>query len=411
MTHSNATLSTRDQVFMIASWQTVASVCFYTVFSGTAIFRAQFGLSRTLTGTVVTVTMLGYSLFLFPMGSLTDGYGDRPLMIGGLIGLSIALVSISLANGYVALLVAVFFLGAAYATAMPATNNAVFSRIPPQRQNFAMGIKQVGVTIGSAVSSILITQAAATYDWRLGFLVAVSGAAVVVVVFVLFYDNTSGNGSAELPDLRALASHSGYLRLLGGGFFLGAAMFTTVGYVVVYTTDRLGSAVALGGIALATMQLTGSGGRVLMGELLDRIPKPTTKTASVILTIQAVAAATLFCLLPLAKSETEILVAFAALGFPLLGFTGIYYSCLGTLVPDDAIGEATAGGQIALNLGAVVAPPTFSYVVSHTSYTVGWVGLAGSCLSAGGFLLAVLHSRRSTDAFAIKRALRTRHEK
>jgi len=72
-------------VGLVAGWQTVASLCFYAIFAATAFLRAEFGLSRTLVGVIITVTMLGYTLLLFVVGAAVDGYGERRVMVGGLL--------------------------------------------------------------------------------------------------------------------------------------------------------------------------------------------------------------------------------------------------------------------------------------------------------------------------------------
>jgi dipeptide/tripeptide permease len=55
------------------------------------------------------------------------------------------------------------------------------------------------------------------------------------------------------------------------------------------------------------------------------------------------------------------------------------------LVPADRVGEATAGGQLTINVGGLVAPPAFGYLVDTAGYAAGWYALA-----AGGGLAALL---------------------
>ncbi|WP_020222933.1 MFS transporter, partial [Halarchaeum acidiphilum] len=176
-------------VLVVALWQVVASLCYYSAFPATDAFQSSFGLSGVKVGLVITTLTLGYTIFLFPAGAFVDAYGDRPAMVVGLAGLAVGAFGVSLANSYPTLLVAVFVLGAAYSTAMPSTNIAVAERAPRGSYNLAVGIKQVGVTLGSALAAFVVAGLAAyALGWQLGFLVAAAAAAVVGVGFLLAYE-------------------------------------------------------------------------------------------------------------------------------------------------------------------------------------------------------------------------------
>ena len=106
------------------------------------------------------------------------------MLVGGLFGLAISVVGVTIAPTYLALLVAVFVLGGFYATAIPGTNKAIFNAIPQNRLNTSMGIKQVGVTAGSGISAVTVPWFGATqFGWEVGFLLAAILAAVVSVLF------------------------------------------------------------------------------------------------------------------------------------------------------------------------------------------------------------------------------------
>ena len=79
-------------VGLVTGWQFTASLAFYAIFASTAFVRSDFGLSRALTGTVVTAIMLGYTVLLFGTGAAVDGYGERPVMILGLLGMAVGCV-------------------------------------------------------------------------------------------------------------------------------------------------------------------------------------------------------------------------------------------------------------------------------------------------------------------------------
>jgi predicted MFS family arabinose efflux permease len=370
-------------VGLVGGWQVTASVCFYAIFAATAFVRESFGVSRTLVGLVVTTVLLGYTVGLFPMGALVDGYGERPPMLLGLLVASVGVLGVAVAPTYLVLLGALFVVGAAYATAMPATNRAILTVAPPGHRNLAMNVKQVGVTAGSGLSALLVTGAATTrYGWRAGFLVAAVVAAVVAVLFWRFYPTTDGSGAMSFPDVRSLFVDRRYVALVAAGFFFGVAVYTTTGYVVPHLTESVGAAAGFAGLTLASVQVTGSLGRLGGGAVADRLPGSNARANALVLLVQGVGAAACYVALTLAGSPAAAALVFAGLGVFILGFPGIYYGCMTALVADDRIGEATAAGQLVMNLGGLLSPPAFGYLADTFSYGSGWLALAAASVAA-----------------------------
>ncbi len=376
-------------VALVTLWQISASICYYAVFAATPFFRDVFGLSRFEVGIVVTTLTLGYAVFLLPIGAATDRFGERRTLAIGLLGLAVGVLLVAGAPTYALLLAAVFFLGSAYGTAIPGTNKAVFDSIEPGRQNFAMGIKQVGVTGGSGISALLVTGLAGVLFWQAGFLVAAGLAVVVTVVFYAFYVGGDTSGG-RLPDFRGLVSNRPYVVLVAAGFFLGAALFTTTGYTVLYVEESIGASVAFGGVVLALVQLFGSAGRVLTGWLSDVLPGDPQVRIGTILIVQTLASAGLFVVVAETTTPLGAALGFSALGFFVLGYTGVYYSCMATLVAVDEMGGATAAGQLALTAGALVAPPVFGYLADTVGYRASWLFLSAGLLLASLLLLWVV---------------------
>jgi sugar phosphate permease len=177
---------------------------------------------------------------------------------------------------------------------------------------------------------------------------------------------------------------------VAAGAFLGAALFTTVGYTILYLVESTDVAVALAGGVLALAQVGGSTGRVLAGAAADRLPYRGARAPLAVLAGQAAVAAVLFLALATGDPPFGVAVAvFSLLGLSVLGLTGVYYSTLTDLVAAEEVGAATAGGQTALNVGALVAPPAFGALVDAFAYGAGWTALAG-CSAVAVVLLGVV---------------------
>lgn len=379
-------------------WQLAASICYYAVFAATPFFREDLGLTGTTVGLVVTSLTLGYAMSLLPLGALTDRYGEYRMLVVGLIGLALGSLLVSESSSFLTLLGSVFVLGALYGTAMPGTNKAIFGNVPEKRQNLATGIKQVGVTAGSGISAVMITRIADFAFWEAGFYAASVIGIAVVVVFAVAYEPTSTDGEMEFPNFRALFGNRSYRSLCIAGWFLGAALFTTVGYTIIYLNEAVGVSIAIGGLVLAGLQATGSIGRIVFGWLSDILPGNPRRRIGGVLFVQALASTVLFITVGFVNQRLVAMVAFLVLGFFILGFTGVYYSCLATLVSNDEMGGATAGGQLALTSGALLAPPTFGFISDAVGYRESWFLLAGLTLLATGFILRVIRAPTSDES-------------
>jgi len=178
-------------------------------------------------------------------------------------------------------------------------------------------------------------------------------------------------------------------------------LFTTTGYTVLYIEESIGASVAFGGVVLASVQLFGSVGRLLGGWLADSLPGEPRVRIGAILLVQTLASVVLFAGVTTATTEVGAALAFSLLGFFVLGNTGVYYSCMATLVPASEMGSATAGCQLALTSGALFAPPAFGYLVDTVDYRTAWLLLAAGCLIAAALLVLMLNSEPPSEDVAM----------
>ncbi|MFC4246002.1 MFS transporter [Natribaculum luteum] len=375
-------------VAVVTGWQTTASLCYYTIFAATGFLRDTFSLSEALVGVFLTATLLGNTLLLFPSGAAVDGLGEKRMMAAGLVVLAIAAVGVSLAPTFGFLLGAGILLGGAYSTSMPASNRAIVASSPTGQQGLAMGLKQVGVTAGSGAASLLITGIATIATWEVGFWIVAILAGGYTLGFMILYDGSHGSGEFSLPDFSRLRANRAYVLLVASGLFVGASIFSMLGYTVLYVQDVTNASVAAGGIVLAVTQVTGSVSRIGAGNLADRLGGAS--GAATVAVGQMALGAALFAVIAGGDWPLPVVVVlFAGLGLSIHGSTGVYYSCLSELVDTDDIGGATAGGQTAINIGGIVAPPLFGLLIETSGYGIGWALLAGTTLAATVLLVAV----------------------
>jgi predicted MFS family arabinose efflux permease len=389
----------RTLVTQITVWHVAASICFYSVYAGTSLFRDAFDLDGVTVGVLITALTLGYAIFLLPLGAATDRFGEHRILTLGLLGLAGGAFLIVLAPTYPLVLVACFVLGAMYGTATPGTNKAIFDNVAPDRQYRAIGIKQVGSTAGSAISAVLVTGLVGVVFWKMGFLVAAVVGTVVAVAFYLTYSG-AGAAATSKPDFRGLLSRRPVLLVLVAGVCIGAGVYTTTGYTVLYVEDAVGASVATGGLVLAILQVTASVGKPVAGWLADVVPGRSRTVTAALLGGQTLVAGGLFVAVTVAGTPLQAGLLFAALGFFALGSTGLYYAVLSTIVAEDELGTASALGQFAVTLGGLLAPPVFGYLVDTGGYAAAWLFLGALSVLATGLvgLVAVTGPGRGRPA-------------
>jgi MFS family permease len=375
-------------VVLVTVWHIAASACYYAIYAGTPLFRNAFSLSGFEIGLIITALSLGYAASLLPFGVATDRFGERRTLTLGLVGLAVGVLGVALAPTYWLLLLAASSVGLMYGSATPGTNKAIFDGIEEGRQHRAIGIKQIGPTVGSAIGAVLITGFAGLFFWQFGFLVAAAVGLTVAGAFLLLYRD-SEQVEATVPDFRGLLSNRPYVVVLLAGFSIGAAFYTATGYTVLFVNESIGATVATGGLVLASLQIASSVGRIGAGTLADVLPGVPRVNTSAILVVQAVGGGVLFLLLPLTETVLLSGIAFAGIGLFILGSPGLYYSCISTLVPDDELGAASAMGQLSMTLSGTVAPPVFGYLVDVSGYLAAWAFLGGLSFVAGALLLSV----------------------
>lgn len=383
----------RRLVSQITIWHVAASICYYAVYAGTPFFRDTFSLSGTTVGFVITALTLGYAVFLLPIGVLTDRFGEHRTLTIGLVGLAVGAVLIAVAPTYGLLLVAAFLLGSMYGTATPGTNKAIFDNVEPAWQHRAIGIKQIGPTIGSAISAVLVTGLVGVAVWQTGFLVAAAVGVAVAAFFYLTYSGTSG-AAATYPDFRGLATNRSYLLLTAAGICIGAGFYTTTGYTILYVEESVGATVATGGIVLAMVQVSSSVGKIVAGWFADTLPGNSRGTTLSILLVQTFGGGVLFFVVPVIETPFGAGIVFSVLGVFALGSTGLYYSCLSTVVANDEIGAASAAGQLAATVGGLFAPPVFGYLIDTVGYNAGWLFLGGLSFLATVIVAGVVVTSR-----------------
>ncbi|OGK99972.1 MAG: hypothetical protein A3E31_16140 [Candidatus Rokubacteria bacterium RIFCSPHIGHO2_12_FULL_73_22] len=360
-----------------------------------------FRLTRVEVGLLLPAVYVSGLLVSLPAGRLADRLGARACLLGGL-----ALAAAMLALGasvrtYPRLLGCLTLAGVGWALVNPALATAIIELFPPTRRGVAMGIKQMGLTVGGVAAALALPPLAARLGWRAAL---VACAAVVAAPVVLAWRPLAplGGRRAAAPGRPGPAAAGGWwwarrpalLVLFAAGFGLGMTQSALLGFLPLFATQRLGVSAVGAGVLLAAAQAGGAAARVGLGLASDRW-FGARRTPWLVLT--AALAALTFGVFAWARPGGGALAAGVAFwaGAGTLGWVGLYL-----VLSAEAGGRAQAGlltgVGMAFILGGILAgAPLFGAVLDATdSYTLAWSAFAllalavGVALAAGGRAIA-----------------------
>jgi ACS family glucarate transporter-like MFS transporter len=390
----------------------------------------DFQIDQTRMGGIFTAFLLGYALFQFPAGLLTDRFGPRRVLAGALLCWGGLTLLTALAERLVltpwfgvlnTLLVVRFLLGISASPTYPAAARSISQWVAPSRQAGANSLVIAGIAVGSALTPPALAHLAVAVGWQAALLVSSLPAFVMALVWLWYARDeppstlrqavhrertearkaTAPALSPHQPERNAKLLRDANLWLLS----LSYALQGYVSYVFVYWfflyLVQVRHFTLLEGSWLATMPwlltlITTPLGGVLSDVLVRRAGHPWGRRL-----VPLVALALAGGLLMLgARCEHPYLAVALLAGCEALVMSveGAFWATVTEIAPARA---GTAGGILNMggNLGGLLAPLVTPWVAA----TFGWIAAldlaAGVAILGGGLWLwisprAGMHSLR-----------------
>jgi MFS family permease len=346
---------------------------------------AGFGLTRLQVALIVPSIYLGGLLFSLPGGRLADRLGARPSLLGGLIIGAVGLAIGALSPTFTTFLLCLFLAGIGWSIVNPALGKAIMDLFPIHERGIAMGIKQMGLTLGGIASALVLPRVAASLGWR----AAIATCGLVVALPVALSWRPLGRLN-ETPSVRPASSvreqgdvsewswarRPAILTFFACGLVLGMVQAAVLSYLPLYTIQALGFDAIGAGLLVACSQAGGAVSRLALGAASDRwLADRRSMWLSVTGAIGACSFA-LYAVWPVSTPLVAGVLAFAT-GIGSYGWVGIFFVISAELGGSRMAGLLSGMAFASIVIGLLVGPAAFGLLlVRWDSYTAPWTAFA-----------------------------------
>jgi ACS family hexuronate transporter-like MFS transporter len=338
-----------------------------------------FALSRLDVAFIVPSVYVGGLLFSLPGGHLADRWGVRPTLLGALALGGVGLLAAALAPRFALFLVCLVVAGSGWSVVNPVLGKAIVDVFPLTERGIAMGIKQMGLTLGGVVAALVLPVIAARWGWRAA--VAACAAAVTLPVVAAWRPlaplarPTTATAAASTMSW-AWTRRPALLVVFGAGVVLGMVQSAVLAYLPLYSVQALGFSYVATGLLIAASQAGGAVSRLVLGAASDRWSSGRRPPWLVFTSALAAAIFLVYAWVPTAAPLWAGVLAFAA-GVGAYGWVGIYF-----IISAEAGGASESGllsgvSFAAIVIGLLTGAPIFGAVLqAFDSYGAAWTVFA-----------------------------------
>lgn len=343
-----------------------------------------FGLSRFELAFIVPSVYVGGLFFSLPGGRLADRIGVRPSFLGGLAVGAGGLLAAALAPGFGTFLVCLIVAGVGWSVVNPALGRAIVDIFPVRERGIAMGIKQMGLTLGGVASALALPAIAAAFGWRAGV-----GACALVLALPVALTWRALGGMPHATSAAAGAAHETASRsvwwwakspalivFFATGLALGMVQAAVLSYLPIFSIQALGFDKIGAGLLVACSQAGGAAARLALGAASDRW---LVHRRTIWLALTGALAAALFLVYAIAPVSAPVAAGAIAFftGVGAYGWVGVFFVISAEAGGPREAGLLTGVGYSSIVVGLLVGPPVFGLLLERAdSYAAAWTAFA-----------------------------------
>jgi MFS family permease len=333
-----------------------------------ALVKQHFGVDYTDIALAITIFNVASALLQTPAGFLIDRIGPRIMLTGGLIVSGIALCVAVLLPGYWFFLIGYLLLGVANTVYHPADYSILSATIDGKRIGKAFSVHTFAGYLGGGVTPAMVIALTAIWGWNGAFLCAAVlsfGAALLLIVAGSVLPRAprrqaaSARGDAKVG-LELLLS-APVLRNLLFFFCLSMANGGIQTFSVVSLGVLHGTPASVANVGLSGFLLMSALGVLLGGVIADRTPHHERVAA-----IGFAFTSTMAILMGWVDMPSAVLVLVMSAGGLLNGMIQPSRDMMVRAVtPAGSFGKVFGFVSTGFNLGGMVAPLTYAWLMDH----------------------------------------------
>jgi MFS family permease len=357
-------------------------------------------LSNAQVGLLPSFLFLGQMFVSIPSGLLVDRIGTRKLLLWVCLLLGSSYFIGSLVSNFITLLIFIMIGGMAYGSMHPVTNRGILFWFPKKRGT-AMGIKQMGITFGSALAAIAILPLAVATSWRLAMGVSCLLLIVSGIISYRFYQERKlevkmGNGQNKslMTDLLEVVKHRPLLLISIVAFILNGSQMSVNMYLLFFIKNELLFSLAIAGTMFVFSEVGGSVGRIVWGVISDTFFRGSRFAVMLLITFIACAGSAMMAFLSESTPVWLLLILVFTMGLAVSGFNGLWMNIATELTPKEQAGVASGVSLTIGSMGVILVPPLFGLTVDMSgSFELAWQFMAGLMVIASIVLLGLRKMR------------------
>jgi MFS transporter, putative metabolite transport protein len=148
------------------------------------LIAEEFSMTSADKGLVTAATLAGILLGALALGGLADRFGRKPVFIGEMVLLAVALVAAAFSPGTHTLVAALFVIGLALGADYPTAHLVISESIPAAvRGRLVLGafsFQALGAVLGTAIAAVVLGSKPELSTWRIFYLIPVVPVLLVV---------------------------------------------------------------------------------------------------------------------------------------------------------------------------------------------------------------------------------------
>lgn len=380
----------------------------------------DFHLTDVQKGIILSSFSIGYALFNFLGGVLSDKFGSTKVMVVAMVFWSAMCGLTAGAFSFWSLLVLRVLFGAGEGPISTTANKVVNNWFPLTERARSVGISQAGGPLGGALSGPVVGLLAITFGWRVAFVViALIGLTWAWIWLLVATDKPSQNKRVSEEELAELTTEvsdeeldepvekvSMWKAILRPAILATAVSLFCYNYILfffltwfpTYLVDAQGISLANMSFVTALPWIVGAAGYVGGGFLIDYIFRRTGKqffSRKVVLVSCLTMSAVLVGVTGTATSAASAVTMMTlAVGFLMLAAPA-YWTLIQDAAPKEYVGSAGGLMHGLANISGIVGPTITGFIVAGGGFA-GAFTLAGVLGVVGATVILVFVRRPRT---------------